>query len=88
MGILVVFRQNLELDAALRVDFLGSDLRAVLNGEAVHGISAGHRADHANLDRLFGAGQTGGHCQRESQNESKNLLHKSIPLSVMEQSVP
>ena len=84
---LVVFSQNFELDAALGVDFLGGDLRAVLNGEAVYGVSAGHRADDANLDR-FSAGKAGAHDHRQSQDESKNLLHKSIPLSFTERDVP
>ena len=77
---LVIAGQDLELDiAALRVDLISGDLRAVLNGQAVHGVRTGHRADDANLDRVSHRQRSGRH-EDERQSDCENLLHKPLPL--------
>lgn len=64
------------------VDFFHGDFRAARNCQTIDGGSAGHRANHADVNRRrFLRGREGRHTQRhgQSKNETKELLHENQP---------
>ena len=86
--VFIVLRLDLDLDAALGVDLLGSQLGAVFRGVAVLCVVAGQRADGADLQSgaalstgVLSAASEKAHHKRECENHTKYLFHFPFLLS-------
>ena len=77
---LIVLRVQLKLQAALRVQLVHGNLRAVGNGVSVNRGSTGQRSNQTDFHGAFGEREGRGQRHHSGKRSSEQLLHIEFPL--------
>ena len=77
---LIILRVQLKLQAALRVQLVHGNLRAVGNGVSVNRGSTGQRSNQTDLHGVFGKREGRGQRHHSGKRSSEQLLHIEFPL--------
>ncbi len=79
----IVLRIQFDLHSAQRVDFICSDLRALIAGNSIYRCTAGQRANKADLNCFFSQASGHGEYEQCGKCDSDDLLHNSTLLKRM-----